>query len=118
MNPYSAQDRLDTMMAACVAAVQGEFRWLPVHDIIDPPHSHFDAALARQIAIHLLICRFHVPKRRVVEMQARSREAVNRALRTVEERLSITPFSAAYARMAAAAHEFYSEQIIEASQVA
>ena len=118
MNLYSAADRLDTMMAACVAAVQGEFRWLPVHDIIDPPHSYFDAALARQIAIHLLVRRFHIPKRRVVEMQARSREAVNRALRTVDDRLSIIPFAAAYARMEAAAHEFYSEQIIEASHVA
>jgi hypothetical protein len=118
MNPYSAADRLDTMMASSVAAVQGEFRWLPVHDIIEPPHSHFDAALARQIAIHLLVRQFHVPKRRVVEMQARSREAVNRALRTVDDRLSITPFAAAYDRMAEAAHEFYSEQIIEASQVA
>lgn len=114
MNRYSAQDRLQAQMAACVAAVQGEFRWLPLRDIIEPPHRQFDAALARQIALHLLIVRFEVPKRRVVELQERSREAVNRALRTVEERLSEPLFARTYERISVQACELYHTKIMNA----
>lgn len=114
INLYSAQDRLEAQMAACVAAVQGEFRWLPLRDIVKPPHRQFDAALARQIALHLLIRRFDVPKRRVVELQERSREAVNRALRTVDDRLSSPLFAQAYERMSAGARELYTAEIINA----
>lgn len=111
VNRYSAQERLEAQMAACVAAVQGEFRWLPLRDIISPPHRQFDAALARQIALHLLVRHFDVPKRRVVELQERSREAVNRALRTVDERLSSPLFAQAYERISAEADELYSSKL-------
>jgi hypothetical protein len=53
--------------------------------VIAPPHRWFDAALARQMVIHLMVKGFNIPKRRVVEMQGRSREAINRALTTLSD---------------------------------
>lgn len=90
---------------ACILAVREGFPHLTTRDIIEPPHEWFDAALARQVVMHLVIREFRWPKRRVVEVEERSREAINRALRTIDRRLETPRFETHYRRMAARAHE-------------
>ncbi len=118
MNPYSEHDRLDAQMAACFAAVAKVFCWLSVRDIVEPPHEKFDAAFARQIGLHVMIRHFHVPKRRVVAMQERSREAVNRALRTVDARLMEPKFQDVYAGIVRDAQAHFAQDMTRASSAA
>ncbi|MDF1778773.1 MAG: hypothetical protein P1V13_22345 [Rhizobiaceae bacterium] len=97
------------LFEASVRGVRSRFPHLSEADIASPPHQWFDAALARQIALYLLVEEFAVPKRAVAEELARSREAVNRALRTVEDRLQFADFQDAYSQMALSAQEALSE---------
>jgi len=92
------------LFEASVRGVQSRFPHLSEADIVAPPHHWFDAALARQIALHLLIEHFDIPKRAVAEELERSRDAVNRALRTIDERLQYPEFQDAYEAMAECAH--------------
>ena len=115
INQYSEIDRLDAMMAACFAAVSEHFSHLAVSEIIEPPHQCFDAALARQIALHIMIRAFDVPKRRVVEMQGRSREAINRCLRIIDDRCLSEVFHHQYEKMAGRARALLLEQMAEAA---
>ena len=103
INLHSAQERESALYHACVMAVREGFPYLTIGEIIDPPHEMFDAALARQIALHMLIRKFNVPKRRVARMQERSRESVYRALRIIDYRCENPVFLAYYASMAARA---------------
>lgn len=103
LNVHSQAALHDAAFHASVLAVRGGFPHLAIRDIIDPPHEWFDAALARQVVIHLMVRVFLIPKRRVVETQERSREAVNRALRTIDARLQSPRFQNHYRRMAQAA---------------
>lgn len=106
----SGHDPFQTAFEASVKGVQGLFPWLSRAEIITPPHEHFDAALARQMVIHLMVRGFNIPKRRVVEMQSRSREAVNRALSTVDKRIASSAlFSAAVRRAFKAASDLTGE---------
>nr|WP_272212367.1 hypothetical protein [Marinicella sp. W31]MDC2878281.1 hypothetical protein [Marinicella sp. W31] len=114
-NLHSAQDRESALYHACVMAVHEGFPHLTIGEIIDPPHEMFDAALARQIALHIMIRRFNVPKRRVVEMQGRSREAVNRALRIIDDRCERPVFLAHYAFMAGRAGAVLLSMVEEAA---
>ena len=100
MNIFDEREVHDTIFQASVAAVAEGFPHLAVRDIIDPPHDMFDAALARQIVIHIMVGQFGLPKRRVVEMQQRSREAINRALLTVDNRLCEPAFETHYRTIA------------------
>lgn len=88
INVHDQSEMHDAIYHACIFAVREGFPHLRVRDIINPPHEWFDAALARQIVLHLMISQFSVAKRRVVAMQERSREAVNRALSTIDQRLA------------------------------
>lgn len=115
MNPYSEEERLQTMLACCFRGAQFGFRHLALRDIIDPPHEWFDAALARQIAIHILAVKFDVPRRRIVKMQARQRTSISFALTAVERRLQDGTFEAAYRRMAARAHDLFMIEIQKAA---
>lgn len=103
LNLHSQAALHDAAFHAAVLAVRDGFPHLALRDIIDPPHQWFDAALARQVVIHLMVHTFRIPKRRVVEHQDRSREAVNRALRTIDARLTSPRFEAHYRRIVAAA---------------
>lgn len=117
MNRHNSQDILDAVYFACVSATRDGFPHLSVAAVIEPPHDWFDAALARQIVLHLMITEFHVPKRRVVALQGRSREAVNRALETVNERLDCPIFAAHYGQIAEAAStrfQFQLDQVLPA----
>lgn len=99
-NPNDSRQVYDATLHASLFAVREGFPHLSIRDIVDPPHEWFDAALARQIAMHLVIREFGWPKRRVVEVEDRSREAINRALRTVDRRLQHDRFAKHYQAMA------------------
>lgn len=115
MNVHSETDRVQTMLACCYSAVQTGFRHIAVRNIIDPPHQWFDAALARQIAIHILARQFDVPRRRIVTMQARQRTSITYAIRTVDRRLQDACFRAAYRRMAKLALDLYAHEYEKAA---
>lgn len=104
-NTYDQKAVYDATVHACLFAVREGFPHLAIRDIVDPPHEWFDAALARQIAMHLVIREFGWPKRRVVEMEDRSREAINRALRTIDGRIAHDRFAMHYQTMAERARE-------------
>ena len=105
-----AGDRLSALLAgaefthaafrASIEGVQEQMGHLTVEQICEPPREWLDAALARQIAIHLTVNRFAVQKRRIAIELERSREAINRALRTVDERLAHDAFANRYEAMA------------------
>ncbi|WP_258571161.1 hypothetical protein [Flavimaribacter sediminis] len=91
------------LFEASVRGVQSRFPHLSEADIVSPPHHWFDAALARQIALHLLVEHFDVPKRAVAKELERSRDMVNRALRTIDERLQYPEFQDTYSAIAESA---------------
>lgn len=92
------------LYAGACTGVRTIFPHLDTADIAAPPYRWADAALARQIALHLLVTRFDVPKRRLVEELARTRSSIDRALEVVDERLVGPEFEGAY-RAAEAATE-------------
>lgn len=110
MNRYDQRQLHDMTFHACVAAVAKGFPHLSVEAILSPPHPWFDAALARQIAIHLMVHRFHIPKRRVALLQERSRESVSRGLRTIDERLLTPTFETHYRRIETYAEAFFQQE--------
>ena len=111
LNAFDQNALYAAHLHACFAAVREGFPHLAVHEIVEPPHEWFDAALARQIVMHLMIVELKWPKRRVVEVENRSREAINRALRTVNGRLESLRFQAHYQAMARRARALISLQV-------
>ncbi len=103
-NPFELSindnERVHRLFEASVKGVQSSFNHLSHDDIAYPPHRWFDAALARQIAIHIMVTRFDIPKRRLALELQRSRESVSRALSTVTDRLQNDVFSESYDQMA------------------
>ncbi|SSZ39314.1 hypothetical protein [Bartonella grahamii] len=115
VNPYSEVERLEAMLSCSLKAVSSGFKHLPIRYIIDPPHGLFDAALARQIVIHILHYQFEVPRRRLVAMQERERTAVARSLRTINRRLEEPVFAKAYRRWAGRAMDLFFKEIRKAA---
>lgn len=113
LNVHSQKQLYAGHLHACIFAVRDGFPHLAIADIIDPPHQWFDAALARQVVIHLMVCEFAWPKRRVVEEEDRSREAVNRALRTINQRLQYPRFANHYREIALQARTLLNIRIDE-----
>ncbi|RVQ76146.1 hypothetical protein [Sinorhizobium medicae] len=111
VNPYSEAERLEVMLACCYRAVQSHFSHLAIRDVIEPPHSLFDAALARQVAVHIFHTEFGVPRRRIVAMQARQRTSISFAIIKVDERLSCPVFAEAHGRIAARAKDLFVRQL-------
>jgi hypothetical protein len=103
-NSYDQKQIYEMMLHAALCAVREGFPHLAMSDIVEPPHQWFDAALARQVVMHLMVREFHWPKRRVVEVEERSREAINRALRTIDARLEHPRFAQHYQIMKERAH--------------
>lgn len=99
LNRFDQRQIYEACMHACLVAVREGFPHLDIRDIADPPHEWFDAALARQVVMHLMIRECGWPKRRVVEIEDRSREAINRALRTIDRRLQTPRFQDHYQTM-------------------
>ncbi|MCY1669310.1 hypothetical protein [Rhizobium sp. SL86] len=104
INSFNSKALYEAHLHSCYAAVREGFPHLAIRDIMEPPHQWFDAALARQVVIHLMVTEFKWPKRRVVEVEDRSREAVNRALRTIDRRLDSPRFGTHYRSIAKRAH--------------
>ena len=104
INRFDQKALYEANRHACFAAVREGFPHLSVRDIVDPPHQWFDAALARQVVIHLLVREFKWPKRRIAEVEDRSREAINRGLKTVDRRLESPRFRTHYTTLARRAH--------------
>lgn len=115
MNPYNESERLQAMLSCCYAAVQQSFRHLAMRFIIDPPHGIYDAALARQIAIHIMNVRFHVPRNRLVVLQERQRSAVATAVKAVNARMECPVFARAYDRIATRAEELFMRELRKAA---
>ena len=103
--PETAPREVDALFEASVSGVQTVFRHLSKADIAHPPHQWFDAALARQIAIHIAIRRFDVPLRRIARELERNRASVKAALQTVDERLKGQDFADSYRAMAQTAEQ-------------
>ncbi|WP_375673836.1 hypothetical protein [Bartonella sp. TS82HLJMH] len=115
VNPYSEVERLEAMLACSFKAVSGGFKHLPIRYIIDPPHGLFDAALARQIVIHILHYQFEVPRRRIVAIQARQRTSISLSLQVINRRLMEPVFAKAYQRWAGRAMDLFFKEIRKAA---
>ncbi|SIQ24698.1 hypothetical protein SAMN05880590_102779 [Rhizobium sp. RU35A] len=113
INRFDQGQMYEATLHACVVAVQEGFPHLAIREILDPPHHWFDAALARQIVMHLMVRQHDWPKRRVVETEDRSREAINRALRTIDERLITPRFETHYRSMAERSHALLALRLTE-----
>ncbi|WP_375689238.1 hypothetical protein [Bartonella sp. AP57NXGY] len=115
LNPYSEVERLEAMLACSFKAVSGGFKHLPIRYIIDPPHGLFDAALARQIVIHILHYQFEVPRRRIVAIQARQRTSISLSMQVINRRLEEPVFAKAYRRWAGRAMDLFFKEIRKAA---
>ncbi len=118
INVFDQRALYELHLNSCFAAVREGFPHLSVHEIVNPPHDWFDAALARQVAMHLMITELKWPKRRVVENEDRSREAINRALRIIDARLGSLRFASHYRMMAERARSFIAFQTLAEEDVA
>jgi hypothetical protein len=114
-NDYDENERNTVCYRCCIAAVQLSFPHLAVRDIIDPPHHWFDAALARQIAIHLMVTKFHVPRRRIAIDLNRNRASIGTAMTTIDNRLSDPTFEAAYGDIAERSESYFQIKLQEAA---
>ncbi|KAB1087318.1 hypothetical protein F4V91_13345 [Neorhizobium galegae] len=118
INQFDQNALYEAHLHACFAAVREGFPHLTVSEIVDPPQEWFDAALARQVVMHLMIAELKWPKRRVVQVEDRSREAINRALRTIDGRLESLRFASHYRLMAQRARSLISLQTTAEEAVA
>jgi len=96
MNPFNENELCDLTFRVSVASVKKAFPHIPVTKIIEPPLRQFDAVLARQIVMHLMIARFGIPKKRVARLVSRDVNAINRAMNTVDTRLEDAEFEQHY----------------------
>jgi hypothetical protein len=115
MNPYSAEERQNTMLACVYKATQEQFSHLSVRQVIDPPVDMLDAKLARQIAIHILNVEFDIPRRRLVAHLKLARSTILFAIRTVDYRREEPAFDRAYRRIAARAKDLFIKVIRKAA---
>ena len=115
LNVHSEAEMYQAALNACILAASEGFPHLTIAEIIRPPHRVFDAAMARQVVIHMMVTEMCWPKRRVAETEQRSREAVNRAIRTIDERLKSLKFENHYRTISARASELLASRIREAA---
>lgn len=102
----SDQD-LALRIEAAVQAVAEAMSHLSPAAIMDPPHAWFDAALARQMVVHILVNELEVPRRLVASVSLMSRAAVATAIRTIEARSADETFVVAMTWMQARASQLY-----------
>lgn len=117
-NPYSEEERLETMVSATFRATRSHFNHLPIRFLIDPPTPLFDAKLARQIVIHILNVEFRIPRRRVAKLLGVGRTMVLQSIRTVDHRRLEPVFERAYERIAARARDNFMTAIVEDAEAA
>jgi len=114
-NPYDEDERLAMMLACAQKSVQMHFSHLPMQFIVSPPHSLFDAMLARQIVTYIMNVRFHVPRRRLCKMMDRRRTSTAFACDAIKSRRNIAAFDAAYTVMANRAVHLFERELEIAS---
>lgn len=115
MSHFTDAELYDITFRVCVAAVKSAFPHLPMAKIIDPPRGQFDAVLARQIALHVMVAQFDLPKKRAGAFVDRARVSVNRALQVIDDRLDEPEFATVYRRIAAEAQAMFDEKLAEAA---
>lgn len=114
-NHHDENERITVQYRCCVAAVQIDFNHISVADILEPPHHWFDALLARQIAIHLLTTKYHVPRRRLEIILKRSRSTIAAAVTTVDNRLSSPDFDRVYGEILERSESYFQTKLQEAA---
>lgn len=112
-NQYDENDKIVVQYRCCVAAVQEHFCHISVADILEPPQQWFDALLARQIAVHLLTTHYHVPRRRLETVLARSRSTIANAVSTVDNRLSSQDFDCVYSEIKERSETYFQTKLSE-----
>ena len=115
MNRFNEDELYELTFRVCVASVKEAFPHIPTANIIEPPRGQFDATLARQIAMHLMIAKFDLVKERAGKLVDRSREAVNRALVVIDNRLDEEEFAVQYRIIANRAVAMFDEKLREAA---
>jgi hypothetical protein len=115
MNPFSEDELYDLTFRVCVASVKHAFPHIPVANIIDPPRGQFDATLARQIVMHVMIARFGLAKKRAGKLVGRHRISINRAIEVIDCRLEEPEFEAEYATIAERAASMFEDKLREAA---
>jgi len=115
MNRFSECELYDLTFRVCLASVKLAFPHIPLAVIIDPPHGHFEASFARQIAVHLIIARFGIPKRRAGEVVDRKRWSIGRAMEVVDRRLDEVEFEQQYRIIAERAESMFQDKLREAA---
>lgn len=83
---------------ACLEAAQRFMPHLCLEAIEFPPHGLFDALLARQVAVHMMVRRLMWPVRRVALETHRPKSNVMHAAKTVDSRMALPAFVRAYER--------------------
>lgn len=115
MNRFNENERITEIYRCCIAAAQKHFCHIPVADVLEPPHHWFDAALARQVAIHIACTKFHIPRRRFAEHFERRRGTIGAGIRTIDNRLDTSEFQAVYSSIASDAQTHFDIKLQEAA---
>lgn len=115
LNVHSQKDMYQATLNACYLAASEGFPHLTIAEIIDPPHRMFDAALVRQIVLHLMANQFCWPRRRIYQETLHNRGTIWRGMRVIDERLTSLKFENHYRNVAARASELLAASIREAA---
>lgn len=113
-NPHDEMACIKTMFACAANAVQTGFQHLPIRFVLDPPHGHFDAWLARQIAIRIVAVDMDVARGQVGRLLGCHRVRVSLCVVAVNKRLDEPVFDAAYTRMSRLALDLYAYELQKA----
>ena len=115
MNRLNQDDLYELSFRVCIAVVKESFNHIPVERIIAPERGYFDAYLARQIVLHMLVHEFGLVRRRIGDLIDVRRTALNASIRTIDTRLEDPEFEAQYRRWAKRAHDLYLDKLMEAA---
>lgn len=115
MNRLNEDELYELHFRVCLAVVKRSFNHLSVEAIVKPAHGQFDAYLARQIVVHLLVHNFGLVRRRVGDLIGLRRTALNQSMRTIDERLEDPDFAKQYRTWAERSHDLYLDKLAEAA---
>lgn len=115
MRYFNETELHDLTFRVCVASVKQAFPHIPMENIIDPPRGQFDAVLARQIVLHVMVARFGLAKERAGKQVGRKRTAINRALEVVDVRLDEPDFEDQYRIISDRAAAMFDDKLREAA---
>lgn len=115
MNKLNDDELYELSFRVCVAVVKETFNHIPAERIIKPIQGEFDAFLARQIVLHLLVHEFGLVRRRIGDLIDIRRSALNASIRTIDSRLDEPEFAAQYRLWATRAQDMYLDRLAEAA---